>query len=291
MTRTSFRLSDAIFMTIVYVSLILLTIITLLPFMQVVTLSMSPAQVINSYGFHFIPTQFDFSGYKQVMNNSLIWTAYGNTIMRTILATVLTVSLTFLGAYPLSKKTLPHRTFWTGFVVLTMFFSGGLIPSYILVKNLGLMNSMWALILPGAVSTFLLLIVRNFVHEIPEALEESAKMDGANDVTILIKIILPLSLPVLATVSLYTAVYHWNAWFDSMLYIQTEKKQVLQLILRKIILDGELSAAGTESSQMVVNTQTMKMATLVVSILPILCVYPFVQKYFVRGTLIGSIKG
>lgn len=291
MTRTSFRLSDAIFMTIVYVSLILLTMITLLPFMQVVTLSMSPAQVINSYGFHFIPTQFDFSGYKQVMNNSLIWTAYGNTIMRTILATLLTVSLTFLGAYPLSKKTLPHRTFWTGFVVLTMFFSGGLIPSYILVKNLGLMNSMWALILPGAVSTFLLLIVRNFVHEIPEALEESAKMDGANDVTILIKIILPLSLPVLATVSLYTAVYHWNAWFDSMLYIQTEKKQVLQLILRKIILDGELSASGTESSQMVVNTQTMKMATLVVSILPILCVYPFVQKYFVKGTLIGSIKG
>jgi len=153
------------------------------------------------------------------------------------------------------------------------------------------MNSIWALILPGAVNTFLLLIVRNFVHEIPEALEESAKMDGANDIYILMKIILPLSLPVLATVSLYTAVYHWNAWFDSMLYIQTEKKQVLQLILRKIILDGELSASGTETSQMVVNTQTMKMATLVMSIIPILCVYPFLQKYFVKGTLIGSIKG
>lgn len=153
------------------------------------------------------------------------------------------------------------------------------------------MNSMWALILPGAVSTFLLLIVRNFVHEIPEALEESAKMDGANDIYILRKIILPLSMPVLATVSLYTAVHHWNAWFDSMLYIQTESKQVLQLILRKIILDGELSASGTETSPVAVNTQTMKMATLVVSIIPILCVYPFLQKYFVKGTLIGSIKG
>lgn len=285
------RLSDTLFMACIYFILTLVSIVTILPFMQVVTLSMSPVQVINSYGFHFIPTQFDFSGYKQVMNNQLIWTAYGNTIMRTVVATLVTVTLTFMGAYPLSKKTLPHRTFWTGFVVLTMFFSGGLIPSYILVKNLGLMNSIWALILPGAVNTFLLLIVRNFVHEIPEALEESAKMDGANDIYILMKIILPLSLPVLATVSLYTAVYHWNAWFDSMLYIQTEKKQVLQLILRKIILDGELSASGTETSQMVVNTQTMKMATLVMSIIPILCVYPFLQKYFVKGTLIGSIKG
>ncbi|ANE45217.1 ABC transporter permease [Paenibacillus swuensis] len=285
------KLSDQIFIGFVYVILSLLSICTLLPFLQVVTLSMSPIEVVNSYGFHFFPTSFDFAGYKQVFHNELIWISYKNTIVRTVLAIILTVTLTFLGAYPLSKKTLPHRTFWTGFIVLTMFFSGGMIPLYMLVKGLGLMNSIWSLLLPGAVSTFLLLIVRNFVHEIPEALEESAKMDGANDIYILRKIILPLSMPVLATVALYTGVYHWNAWFDSMLYIQSEHKQVLQLILRKIVLDGDVSAAGTETGIANVNTQSMKLATLVVSILPILCVYPFLQKYFVKGTLIGSIKG
>lgn len=283
--------SDFIFISIVYIVLSLFAICTLLPFFQVVTLSMSPAEVVNSYGFHFFPTSFDFAGYIQVFHNNLIWISYGNTILRTASAILLTVSLTFLGAYPLSKKSLPNRTFWTGFIVLTMFFSGGLIPLYILVKGLGLMDSIWALLLPGAVSTFLLLIVRNFVYEIPEALEESAKMDGANDIYILRKIILPLSMPVLATVGLYTGVYHWNAWFDSMLYIQTEHKQVLQLILRKIVLDGDMAAAGTETGQIVVNSQSMKLATLVVSIIPILCVYPFLQKYFVKGTLIGSIKG
>jgi ABC-type sugar transport system, permease component len=283
--------SDMIFTIFVYAVLTLLAVVTLLPFLQIVTLSMSPAEIVNSYGFHFIPTSFDFSGYRQVFKNDLIWTAYGNTILRTVLAVTLTLILTFLGAYPLSKKFLPHRTFWTGFVVLTMFFSGGMIPSYILIKELGLMNSIWSLILPGAVSTFLLLIVRNFIHEIPEALEESAKMDGANDIYILWRIILPLSLPVLATVALYTGVYHWNAWFDSMLYIQDEKKQVLQLVLRHIVLDGDLAASRTETGQTNVNTESMKLATLIVSILPILCVYPFLQKYFVKGTLIGSIKG
>ncbi|GLX66954.1 carbohydrate ABC transporter permease [Paenibacillus glycanilyticus] len=283
--------SDFIFTFFVYTVLTLLAVVTLLPFLQIVTLSMSSAEIVNSYGFHFIPTSFDFSGYRQVFHNDLIWTAYGNTILRTVLAVALTLVLTFLGAYPLSKKFLPHRTFWTGFVVLTMFFSGGMIPSYILVKELGLMNSIWSLVLPGAVSTFLLLIVRNFIHEIPEALEESAKMDGANDIYILWRIILPLSMPVLATVALYTGVYHWNAWFDSMLYIQDEKKQVLQLVLRHIVLDGDLAASGTETGQTNVNTESMKLATLIVSILPILCVYPFLQKYFVKGTLIGSIKG
>ncbi|MDU0202183.1 carbohydrate ABC transporter permease [Paenibacillus sp. MAH-36] len=282
---------DIVFSYMVYLILALFSIATLLPFLQVLTLSMSPIEVVNSYGFHFIPTAFDLAGYRQVFHNELIWTSYGNTIVRTALAIVLTVSLTFLGAYPLSKKTLPNRTFWTGFIVITMFFSGGLIPLYMLVKGLGLMNSIWSLILPGAISTFLLLVVRNFVHEIPEALEESAKMDGANDITILIKIILPLSMPVLATVALYTGVYHWNAWFDSMLYIQSEKKQVLQMILRKIVLDGDLASAGTETGMVAVNTQSMKLATLIVSILPIICVYPFLQKYFVKGTLIGSVKG
>lgn len=288
------RLSDRLFSLFVYTVLILLSVSILLPMMQVITISMSPIEVINRYGFHFLPMKFDFSGYREVFHKNIIWTAYWNTIVRTLLGTSITIIMTFLGAYPLSKTLLPHRAFWTGFIVFTMFFSGGLIPSYILIKNIGLMNSVWSLVLPGAVSAFLLLIVRNFIIALPESLEESAKIDGANDIYILWKIVIPLSMPVLATVALYSAIGHWNAWFDSMLYIQNEKKQVLQLILRKIIIDGtaDPSATGlTESMHQATNTQAIKMAALVVSIVPIICVYPFLQKYFVKGTLLGSVKG
>jgi len=285
--------SDTLFIGAIYVILIALCISTLIPLLQAITISVSPQHVVNSYGFHLFPTELDFSGYRKLIHYQLIWTSYGNTIMRTALGTSITLLLTFFGAYPLSKKTLPNRKFWTGFIVVTMFFSGGLIPSYLLIKQLGLMNSILALVLPGAVSAFMLLIVRNFIIALPESLEESAKIDGANEIFILFRIVLPLSLPIIATVGLYSAVAHWNAWFDSMIYIQDQKKQVLQMILRKILLDGQ--DASTEMSgtarQIVVNSDTMKMSALVIAILPILCVYPFLQKYFVKGSLIGSVKG
>ncbi|MFC4778257.1 carbohydrate ABC transporter permease [Paenibacillus sp. GCM10023252] len=289
--KRSSSITDRIVIGVIYALLSLLTVSTLLPFLQVLTVSVSPIEVINSYGLHLIPTALDFTGYKQVFQYDLIWQAYQNTFVRTLLATSLTVILTFMGAYPLSKRTLPNRRLWTGVIVLTMFFSGGLIPSYLLVKELGLINSIGALVLPGAINTFLLLIVRNFISALPDSLEESAKIDGANDLYILWKVIVPLSMPVLATVALYTAVHHWNAWFDSMLYMQTDKKQVLQLILRRIILEGQQIPVGGEMQAQAQNLESMKMATLVVSIVPILCVYPFLQKYFVQGTLLGSVKG
>ncbi len=285
--------SDRILLIFVYSALSIMTCISILPFMQVVTVSMSPVEEINRYGFHFIPTVFDFSGYKFVFSNDLIWGAYKNTILRTLIGVTITVFLTFLGAYPLSKKTLPHRKLWTILIVFTMFFQGGMIPSYLLVKELGLMNTMGALVLPGAVSVFLLLIVRNFVSGLPESLEESAKMDGANDIIILFKIVLPLSLPIIATIGLYSAVGHWNAWFDSMIYIQDQKKQVLQIVLRQIILEGQNPAVEVNGGQVVdyQNIDAIKMATLVIAILPIVCVYPFLQKYFIKGSLVGAVKG
>ncbi|MBD2847437.1 carbohydrate ABC transporter permease [Paenibacillus sp. IB182496] len=289
---TKMNFGDRLFLIGVYAALLVLVLSMMLPLLQVVTISLSPPKVVNSYGFHLFPTVLDFSGYAKVLRYDAIWTAYGNTVLRTLLGTAITLLLTFLGAYPLSKKRLPHRKFWTGFVVLTMFFSGGMIPTYLLVKGLGLMNTIWALVLPSAISVFLLLIVRNFMIALPESLEESAKIDGANDVFILFRIVLPLSLPIIATVGLYTAVWHWNAWFDSMIYIQEESKQVLQLILRRILLEGQdVSVETSASMQAAVSTETVKMAALVVSVLPIMCVYPFLQKYFVKGTLIGSVKG
>jgi putative aldouronate transport system permease protein len=288
MKKMSF--GDRIFTVIIYTTLTLLSLTMIIPLLQVITVSLSPVNKINQFGVHLFPTLLDWSSYTAVFEYKILWYSYSNTIIRTVVGVSLTVVMTFLGAYPLSKKTLPDRSFWTGLIVLTMFFSGGLIPSYILIKNLNLINSLGSLVLPGAINTFMLLVVRNFISAIPESLEESAKIDGANDLYILWKIILPLCLPVIATVALYSGVWHWNSWFDSLLYIQQEKKQVLQLILRKIILEGQ-QVDPYDMRAVQPNIDGIKMAALVVSILPVMVVYPFLQKYFVKGTLVGSVKG
>jgi putative aldouronate transport system permease protein len=186
---------------------------------------------------------------------------------------------------------MPFSKAATTFILITMFFSGGLIPNYLLVRGLGLINSVGALILPGAVSTFLLIVTRNFIRALPVSLEESAKLDGASEFMILRKIIIPLSMPILATVALYTAVSHWNSWFDGMIYVTEKSKRVLQIYLRGIILEGsdpsmEMRSQITE----VVSVESVKMATLVVAVVPIVCAYPFLQKYFVKGMLVGGIK-
>ena len=285
--RSSF---DIAFDFFIYSVLVLLAIITLLPFMQVITISVSPSSVVSSYGFHIFPARFDFDGYKKILEYTLMRDAYRNTIIRTAIATVLSVFLYVIGAYPLSKKYLPNRKFWTGLIIFTMYFGGGLIPNYLLIKNLGLYNSLGALILPGAINTFTLIIVRNFFMTIPQELEEAARIDGANDIYILFRIILPLSLPIIATAALWTAVGSWNAWFDCMLYIKDQNKYVLQYVLRQILLQGQSVDVMGESQTIYVNSETMKMAALVVAVLPIICTYPFLQKYFIKGMLVGSVK-
>jgi putative aldouronate transport system permease protein len=282
---------DLTFDVVIYLILICLSFITLIPFLQVITISLSPSQEINKYGLHILPTAITLEGYQTLLSKPMIWQSYYNTILRTVLGTLLSVFLTVLGAYPLSKKYLPNRNLWTGLIVFTMYFSGGLIPSYILVRNLGLMNHLGALILPGAVSAFNLIITRNFFMTLPESIEESARIDGAGDIYILFTIIIPLSTAIIATIGLWYAVGHWNAWFDCLLYIKTQKKYVLQLVLRQILLEGQTQDITTESQQSMVSTDTMKMATLVVAIVPIICTYPFLQKYFVKGVMIGSLKG
>ena len=282
---------DRMMSGVIYVILGLLSLCAIVPFLQVITISMSPSAVVNRYGLHLIPTQFDFSGYKKVFQYQLIWQAYGNTIVRTALGTGISVILYILGAYPLSKSYLPNRKFWTMMIIFTMYFSGGLVPSYILIsRTLRLQDTIWALVLPPAMSAFTLIIVRNFFMSIPKELEESAKIDGATDLLVLFRIIVPLSKPVLATITLWSLVYHWNSWFDCMLYISSESHYVLQYVLRIIVLQGQVQNIQAISDTFV-NTDSMKMATLVVATLPIICVYPFLQKYFVKGVLIGSVKG
>ena len=293
MTHTKKRrasISSRVFDVIVYTLLVLVALVTIIPFLQVVTISMSPPEVVASYGLHLFPTKIDMEGYRSIFKYKLLWSSYYNTIVRTALGTGLSMVLYIVGAYPLSKRYLPNRRFWMFFVIFTMYFSGGMIPSYLLINNwLKLSNTLWALILPPAMSAYNLIIVRNFFESIPDSLEESARIDGARETTVLFRIVVPLSKPVLATVALWCMVSHWNAWYDCMLYIRDDAKYVLQYTLQRILLDGQVQDLDNIGAK--VNTETMKMASIVVSILPIIVVYPFVQKYFTKGVMIGAVKG
>lgn len=283
------RIKNMIFDIIIYGILVAVAIITIVPFLQVITISLSPPHIASTYGLHLFPKEIDLNGYKSILKHNTIWTSYGNTIIRTVLGTGISMILYVMGAYPLAKKHLPHRKFWTLFVIFTMYFSGGMIPGYLLVNNwLEISNTIWALVLPGAMSAYNLIIVRNFFESIPDSLEESAKIDGASDMTILFKIVIPLSKPCLATVSLWCIVAHWNSWFDCMLYMKDEAKYVLQYTLQKILIDGQIQDINIIDA--VVNTDSMKMAALMVSIIPIIILYPFIQKYFTSGVMMGAVK-
>lgn len=275
--------------------MILFAVSILIPFMNLLTVSLSSPDAVNRYGLNLIPKTITFASYQKVFENNMIWIGYQNTLFRVVLGTILNVVFTCFAAYPLSKRYLPGRNYFTMFMIFNMFFSGGLIPTYLLIKNLHLMNSLWVLILPTLVSSGTMVIVRNYFMSIPESLEESAKLDGANDIRILFSVIMPISMPIIATIGLWYSVSHWNAYFDCLIYITQSRKMVLQLILRNIIIEGNSQYAGSDLQDLAGMTQaspeSIKAATIYVATLPILCVYPFIQKYFVKGIIVGSLKG
>ncbi|WJH36459.1 carbohydrate ABC transporter permease [Paenibacillus sp. CC-CFT747] len=271
-----------------------LMLITIYPLIYVVLASLSNANQLMAFnGFLWKPMGFSFEAYSSVFANPMILKGYGNTFFVVLVGLCFNLLLTSLGAYSLSRKSLKYRKPIMLFIVFTMFFSGGLIPFYLTVKGVGLANTLWALIIPHAINTFNLILMKTAFEAIPDALEESAKMDGANDLVILFRIILPLSLPVIAVMLLYYGVSHWNSWFHALIFLQDRSLYPLQLILREILLQGEAStmAVGASDSDMAMLTVTLKYATIIVATVPILLVYPFLQKYFVKGALIGAIKG
>ncbi|ALS28733.1 ABC transporter permease [Paenibacillus sp. 32O-W] len=268
---------------------------TVYPFINVLVVSFSTPAAANVYGIKLWPKDITLEAYRSVFANEYIWIGYANTLFRTVIGTFLNVAFTVLCAYPLAKKYLPNRDLYTLIIIFTMFFSGGLIPNYLLIKELGLLNSRWSLILPGLIAPFTMIIVRNYFMSLPSEVEESAKIDGANDIRILTSIVLPVSLPIVATISLWYAVSHWNAWFDSLLYITDPEKTVLGNVLRKIVIEGSSQFQNFETARPgegnTVTPDIIKAATIMVATIPILCVYPFIQKYFVKGIMIGSLKG
>ena len=279
----------------VFFNYLILTIITfccLYPFLNVIAYSFSGYNAVLSGKVTFYPIDFTLDAYKEILKRSQIWLAMRTTVVVTIMGTALSLLLTVCAAYALSRDYLPGRKLFTGFILFTMYFGGGMIPTFLVVKQVGLYDSIGALFIPQAVNVFNFIVMRTFFRELPRELEEAARIDGASDIQTLIKIILPLSLPIIATIGLFYAVGYWNGYFDALLYIQNPDKYTLQLRLRSLLFGDELNnSANLEGVGTQVMTQSLKMATVAVSTIPILIVYPWLQKYFVKGVMVGSVKG
>lgn len=282
----------------IHFMLAFILIVTLYPVLHVFAASFSSGSAYDKGLVTIFPVEFNITSYKMIWEAQLVPFSFKNSVVYTVIGTAVNLVLTGSFAYALSRKRLALRGLYTGLVIFSMYFSGGLIPMFLLVKNIGMYNSMWALILPSAINTTNLLIMRTFFQSIPVELEESAFIDGANDITIFFKIILPLSKAGIVTIGLYYAVTHWNGWFSAMIYLKDVKKYPLQMILRQVIImsQGLQEAASSSDPNAlqttgIVNVAGVKFATLFVSMVPMLLIYPFVQKYFIKGVMIGSVKG
>ncbi len=290
--------SSLSFTIMVYTILGLLSLCFIFPFIMVISTSLLSQEAVLKYGtFQVIPKTFDITAYKLVLGQgSGIYRAYGITIFRVVVGTFLSLMVTAALAYGLSKKFLPGRNVFITLIFITMVFSGGLIPTYMTVKSLGLIDTVWAMIIPHLVSSTYFIVLKAFFNQIPEGIEESASIDGANPFQVLVYIVVPLSLPSIATIGLFYGVWHWNDWFYAAIYLNDYKIMPVQILLRDaiILLSGEkfgLTMTVVDKSVRRPPSIAFKSAIIIITTIPILFVYPFIQKYFVKGALIGSIKG
>jgi putative aldouronate transport system permease protein len=284
--------SDKLSSGFIAVILIMLSAVCLYPFVYVLSASFSSGSAVITGEVLLFPKDITLDSYKSILAKDGLWQAYGNTVFYTVAGTAFSILLTICGAYPLSKSRLVGRTFVAFFIAFTLWFGAGLIPTYLNFKELGLLDTRTSIIVGFAVSAFLVILLRTFFQSIPDSLEESAKMDGANDLQILRHIYLPLSKPALVTVGLIYAVGKWNSYFWAMILLNDESKIPLQVLLKKMIVEMSLNEelTGSMNAANAMSQETFIYATIIVSILPIVLVYPFLQKYFVKGTMIGGIK-
>ncbi|MEK3686100.1 carbohydrate ABC transporter permease [Paenibacillus sp. FSL R10-2736] len=277
----------------VYLFLITLGVMMLLPLVNVLSKSVSEEWAITSGKVGILPVGFQLDTLREVISSSMFIRAFCVSVGVTVVGTLISILMTALTAYPLSKRNLPGISFFMVLFIFTMLFSGGLIPNYLLMRQLHLINNLWVLILPGMISVFNMLVIKSYYESLPEALEESARIDGAKTYTILFRIILPLSMPVIATIALFYAVGYWNDYFGPMIYINDTALKTLQLYLQDVVMDASAVNAVNKSVDDLMNMspEGIRAATVVASTVPILFVYPFLQKYFIKGVLIGSVKG
>lgn len=271
------------------VLLVLLALTCIYPFWDTLIVSFSSLKSYLSTSVHLWPSEWSVEGYQFMFSNATLWTSYLNSAFITVVGTLVNLIITVMAAYTLSKRELKGYRFLTFLAVFTMMFSGGIIPTYMIVKDVGLMNSLWSMILPTAVNTSYLIIMRNFLFDLPHELEESAMLDGCTEVGVLFRIILPISRPSIITIALFYAIDHWNDFFNAIMYIMDEEKWPLQLFLRSMLFENEAAYSSTQSLFLL--GQPMKMAAVMMAIIPIMLVFPFFQKYFAKGITAGAVKG
>ncbi len=273
----------------------LLTLSCFLPFMHVIAVSFSNKAMVSAGQVQFWPKGFTLSSYHFLITRTAFWKAFGTSVIRLIAGTAINLCFILLTAYPLSKESrrLKGRTFYSWFFFITMLISGGLIPNYMLITRLNLRDSLWALILPGALPVFNLVLMLNFFRQVPKELEEAAFMDGAGNLRTLIQVYIPVSKPAIATISLFCMVSHWNAWFDGMIYINSPSKVPLQTYLRNVIIKMDMAQMTGDNWELLktLSDQALRCTQIIIAVIPILCVYPFLQRYFVKGIVLGSVKG
>lgn len=287
-------ISYRIFLALNAIILTLVAITCLYPFLNMFAVSFSTNDAVMKGTVSIWPKGFNLEAYTRILKESQFWIGYKNTIIYTIVGTVISLVMTIACAYPLSKKNLIGKKHILLFMIFTMYFGGGLIPSYLLMKNLGMMDTIYAIVIPGAISVYNMLIMKTFFQGIPNSLLEAAQIDGMGQLGMLIKIVLPLSKPIIATMTLFYAVGFWNDWFTALIYMNAPSKLPVTLFLRDVVMGVTLQAqsgqaidANAASSVM---AQTMQSATVMLVTIPILCIYPFIQKHFVKGVMLGSIK-
>ena len=294
--------SDRIFNLINGVILFAITLIMLYPLYFVLIASFSEPNAVVKGEVMFLPKGFQLTAYRNVLKEASVWIGYRNTILYTVLGTLYNLALTIPAAYVLSKRNLPGRNVMMGYFFVTMYFSGGMIPTYIQIKNLNLLNTPWVLIIGAGVNCWNLIVTRQFFsNTIPEELYESADIDGASDLRAFLRIAIPLAAPIIAVMALFYAVGHWNSYYSALLYVRKSDYFPLQLVLRNILISNEMALANvmldgdTEAiaaaAQKAYMAEAMKYALIFIASAPMLCIYPFVQKYFVKGVMIGSVKG
>lgn len=283
-------LGSRIFDAVNTVFLALLAFTTLYPFWDTLVVSFSSLKGYLAQTAHLWPVEWSLDGYAYMLAKAELWTAYGNTLFITLAGTALNMVVTTMTAYVLSKKDLRGHRVLTFLAVFTMMFSGGIIPTYMVIKEVGLMNSLWAMIIPSLISTYNLVILRNFFLAMPKELEESATLDGCTEVGVLFRIVLPVSLPAITTIALFYAVDHWNDFFSAIMYINKSSNWPLQLFLRSMLFESDAAYQSGGESLFLLG-QPMKMAAVMMAILPIMAAYPFFQKYFTKGVMIGAVKG
>lgn len=277
-----------------YTLLAIISLVCIFPFIYVFSVSFTDPKVYIPLKFYVFPEKWSLSAYKYILSTNSFMNALKSTVFITLVGTVLNLIVSFSFAYALTKKSMPGRSIMLGAVIFTLVFNAGILPSYLLIKELGLLNSSWSLIWPSLTSAWSLLVIKSFLESLPPELEESARIDGCSEIGVFLRIIIPLSMPAIAAFTLFFAVSHWNTYFNALIYLSDSKKWTLQVLIKSLVIDSDsngVGQAGAGGDDRIVPQETIRMAAIMLAMAPILVVYPFLQKHFAKGVMLGSVKG